>query len=78
MPNEAQIGVGSIVKYKYTKGDRNKEGHYRVSSFKGGKVNLKSIFGKTIYFKSIPVDQVMEDEKAWHEGWQKSETYMCM
>lgn len=78
MNTENQIGVGSIVKYKYTKGDRPKEGHYRVSSFKGGKVNLKSIFGNIIYFKSIPVDQVMEDEKAWAEGWQKSETYACM
>lgn len=78
MTVDLSVQKGSIVKFKDTANDKEKNGHYRVSSLKGGKVNLKSIFGNHIYFKGIPLEQVTEDEDTWYEGWQKSESYMCM
>lgn len=65
-----EIAKGMIVKYD--------GGNYRVSCVKGGKVNLKSVFGKTIYYKGIPVELVVEDGEAWYERWSQSETYRCM
>jgi len=64
--------VGTIVSLK------NESGFYRVTSCRGGKVNLGSIFGKTIYHKGIPVENVYENAAAWHERWTQSETYKCM
>lgn len=65
-----EIAKGMIVKYD--------DGNYRVSCVKGGKVNLKSIFGNKIYHKGIPVELVVEDGEAWYKRWSQSETYMCM
>lgn len=66
--------VGSIVRYE--------NGYYRVSADKGYGdkrwVNLKAIFGKKVYYKQIPANQVVEAEQEWYAGWSKSETYMCM
>lgn len=66
----AEITKGMIVKYE--------KGNYRVTCVKGGKVNLGSIFGKHIYHKGIPVEQVTEDGAAWYKRWTQSETYMSM
>ena len=65
-----EIQKGSIVKFE--------NGNYRVTSLRGGKVNLGSIFGKSIYHKGIPVENVYENEKEWSRKWSQSETYMCM
>ena len=65
-----EIKKGSIVKFE--------NGNYRVTSLRGGKVNLGSIFGKHIYHKGIPVEQVSGNEDAWYKQWSQSETYMCM
>ena len=65
-----EIKVGSIVKFE--------EGNYRVTSLRGGKVNLGSIFGRKIYHKGIPVEYVVEYGVEFYESWSKSETYMCM
>jgi hypothetical protein len=70
MTNE--IKVGSIVSIK------NESGYYRVTSYRGGKVNLGSVFGKTIYHKGVPVENVYENENEWYKKWSQSETYMCM
>ena len=81
MPNEIKVNeveVGKVVAFKDTKGDRDKGGYYRVTSLRGGKVNLGSVFGKGIYYKGIPVDEVYECEAEWYAKWSQSETYMCM
>ena len=65
-----EIRKGSIVKFE--------NGNYRVTSLRGGKVNLGSIFGKHIYHKGIPVECVNENSAAWYEHWSQSETYQCM
>lgn len=70
------VSVGCIVCYapiSETSGN-----WYRVSSLRGGKVNLRSIFGKHIYHKGIPVEKVYEDESSWYRNWTSSERYMCM
>jgi len=71
MKNE--IKKGSIVSIKNGYG-----GYYRVTSYKGSKVNLGSIFGKTIYHKGVPVENVYENEKEWSRKWSQSKTHMCM
>jgi hypothetical protein len=43
-----EVKKGSIVRFE--------EGNYRVTSLRGGKVNLGSIFGSRIYHKGIPVE----------------------
>ena len=70
MANE--IKTGSIVSLK------NEKGYYRVTSYRGGKVNLGSVFGKTIYHKGVPVENVYENENEWYTKWSQSESYMCM
>ena len=71
MKNE--IKVGSIVSIKNGYG-----GFYKITSRRNGKVNLGSIFGKTIYHKGVPVENVFENEKEWYRKWSKSESYICM
>lgn len=69
-----EIKVGSIVSIKNGYGM-----YYRVTSYRGGKVNLGSIFGKTIYSKGVPVENVYENEKKWYREWSKNnESFMCM
>jgi len=72
--NDVKITKGMIVEYV----ENGRPGNYRVSNVKGGKVNLKAIFGKHIYHKGIPVDQVKNDEAAWYKRWQQSESYRRM
>ena len=71
MTNE--IKTGSIVSIKNGYGV-----YYRVTSYRGGKVNLGSIFGKTIYHKGVPVENVYENEKEGSKKWTQSESYWCM
>jgi hypothetical protein len=73
-----KVEKGSVVAFKDIKGDRDKGGYYRVTSLRGGKVNLGSVFGRGIYYKGIPVDEVYECQDKWYERWSHSETYMCM
>jgi len=70
MSNEVKIHVGMIVDYA--------GGNYRVSMAKGGKVNLKSIFGNTIYYKGISADLVKDDHDGWYQRWSKSDAYSTM
>jgi ribosomal protein L11 len=65
-----EIAKGLVVRYQ--------DGNYRVTAVKGGKVNLGAIFGKAIYHKGVPIEQVTDDEAAWYKRWTQSETYMCM
>ena len=64
------IQAGNIVKYL--------DGNYRVTSVRGGKVNLGSVFGNQIYYKGIPMSDVVENGAEFMDTWSKSETYMCM
>lgn len=71
-----EIRSGMVVSYKEPGSDRS--GWYRVRKVTKNTVNLGSIFGGTLYHKSVPKDQVTEDEAAWYKTWQQSETYQCM
>ena len=53
-------------------------GFYKVSSHRGGKVNLMTIFGGRIIHKGIPEDQVVEAHDEWYQNWIKSDAYICM
>ena len=64
------IQKGSIVQYQ--------NGNYRVTSVRGTKVNLGSVFGSSIYHKGIPIQEVVENAAAFYQWWEKSETYMSM
>ena len=79
MKNEIkEIEVGQVVAFKDTKGDREKNGYYKITSIRGGKVNLGSVFGRSIYYKGIPVDEVYECHDEWYAKWTRTESYMCM
>ena len=69
-----EVSIGSIVKYQ--------EGYYRVSADKGYGakrwVNLRSIFGSTVYHKRVPHNEVIEAQEEWFNKWSQSETYMSM
>jgi hypothetical protein len=69
-----EITKGMIVEYF----ENGHPGNYRVSNVRNGKANLKSIFGKHIYHKNIPVEYLRECESEWYAGWQQSDSYMCM
>jgi hypothetical protein len=70
--NGKRIQEHTTVKYN--------EGWYRVSAiFKGKKtVNLKQVFGSRILHKGVSINDIIEDEEAWHNNWTQSETYMSM
>ena len=53
-------------------------GFYKVTSHRGGKVNLGAVFGGRIYYKGIPEAEVVEAYEEFYDHWCKSETYMCM
>jgi hypothetical protein len=79
MIKESKIEVGQVVAFKDTKGDCEKNGYYKVTSIRGGKVNLGSIFGRSIYYKGIPVDEVYECQDKWNCYCRsQTESYMCM
>lgn len=67
-----EIKVGSIVSIK------GESGYYKVTNYRGGKVNLGAIFGKSIYHKGVPIENVYENGDQWYNKWTQSETYMCM
>ena len=67
-----EIKVGLIVSIK------GESGYYKVTNHRGGKVNLGSIFGRSIYHKGVPVENVYENGDAFYDRWSQSETYMCM
>jgi hypothetical protein len=53
-------------------------GFYKVSSHRGSKVNLMTVFGGRIIHKGIPETDVVEAYEEFYAHWCKSETYMCM
>ena len=53
-------------------------GFYRVTSHRGGKVNLGGVFGGKIRFKAIPEAAVTEAYEEFYNHWCQSESYMCM
>jgi hypothetical protein len=67
-----EIKIGSIVSIK------GESGYYKVTSYRGGKVNLGSIFGRSIYHKGVLIENVYENGDAFYDRWSQSETYMCM
>jgi hypothetical protein len=74
-----KIETGMIVKYTHTSQEgREVPGWYRVRRVTKHTCNLGSIFGNTIYHKSIPLDQVKEDQDNWYKKWQQSESYQSM
>ena len=73
-----KVEKGSVVVFKDSANGGKDSGYYKITSVKGGKVNLGSVFGKHIYYKGIPLEDVYEDEAGWYERWSHSETYMCM
>jgi hypothetical protein len=77
MTKEMNITVGSIVKIKNGVTPYYR-GNFRVTSIRGGKANLGTIFGRHIYYKGVPVENLKECEKEWYAAWQQSETYQCM
>jgi len=50
----------------------------RVTSHRGGKVNLGAVFGGRIYYKGIPEAEVTEAYDEFYAQWSQSESYMCM
>jgi len=69
-----KVEVGNVVK-RLENGEWR---YFRVTSIRGSKANLGSIFGKSIYHKGIPVSELTECEKEWYAKWSRSETYQCM
>lgn len=67
-----ELKPGMIVLYS------KNNGYYRVSKVTTNTVNLKTIFGKTVMYKGIPISDVKEDEETWYEKWKESETYKSM
>jgi hypothetical protein len=70
------IEVGSIVKVNSLTNPI--KGYYRIRSIRGGKANLCGPFGRLIYHKGIPVQDLIECENEWYSQWQQSESYQCM
>jgi hypothetical protein len=70
MATTSEIKTGSIVKFE--------NGWFRVRKCTTNTVNLGSIFGKQLYHKGVPKDQVQEDEANWYKKWQQSDTYKSM
>lgn len=70
------IEVGSIVKANPL--TSTIKGYYRIRSIRGGKANLCGPFGRQIYYKGIPVKDLIECENEWYAQWQQSESYQCM
>ena len=74
--NAAPIEVGSVVKANPVLW--NITGYFRVKSIRGRFANLCGVFGKHIYHKSVPVDQLIECKDEWYSAWSKTESYQCM
>ena len=73
--SEIKIESGMVVSFT---DDEGKTGWYRVRKCTKNKVNLGSIFGRTLYHKGVDKSRVKEDHDAWYKSWQQSETYQCM
>jgi hypothetical protein len=71
-----EIQTGMIVAYT-APGSKN-SGWFRVRKVTKNTVNLGSVFGRTLYHKGVPKDQVKEDEAAWYAAWSKTESYQSM
>ena len=76
MTQTQEITAGMVV--AYTEPGTNRQGWYRVTKATKNTVNLGSIFGRSLYHKGVPKDQVREDADTWYANWSKSETYQCM
>lgn len=68
------VEAGNVVKWL----ENGEWRYFRVTSIRGSKANLGSIFGRHIYHKGIPVSELIECEKEWYAKWSRSETYQCM
>ena len=64
------IRVGSIVIYK--------TGWVRITRLNSKWCNLGAIWGGRVYEKKVPLSEIVEDEAAWYEAWEKSDAYRCM
>lgn len=65
-----EIATGDIVLYN--------GGWFRVRKVTRNTVNLGSVFGRTLYHRGVPKDQVKEDQAAWYAAWQKTDAYQSM
>jgi len=74
MALDTNVKIGSTVKYR----DKDGNSYYRVTKLTKNFVNLGSIFGRTIYHKSVPLSEVTEAHDEWYEIWSKSESYQSM
>ena len=74
--NAIEITKGMIV--SYTEPGEKEPGFYRVRKVTKNTVNLGSVFQKTLYYKSIPKEQVKEDSKNFYSYWRNTESYQCM
>lgn len=70
--NGKTIAKGTVVHFK--------DGWVRVTSVNKTRqtVNVGGIFSGRVYEKDVPLYEVYEDDAAWFESWQKSETYQSM
>lgn len=71
--NGKEIRKGTVVHYK--------DGWKKVTAvFVGNQeVNLSGVFfSKVITEKHVPLNDIYEDNAAWAQWWQQSETYRCM
>jgi hypothetical protein len=71
----SKIAKGSVVKIA---SQGKKSGYYRVTSLRGQKANLGPIFGKGVYHKGVPVEELVECHSEWYARWSQSESYQCM
>ena len=75
------IAKGYIVKVKdgHIMADgESARGFYRVTAVRGKYANLGPVFGKGVYYKSVPVTALKECQDEWYASWQQSDTYRCM
>lgn len=72
-PKPKDILVNSVVKF------RDKDGWYRVKSLwkNGTLANLCGVNHGKIYYKQVPITDLIEDGENQWEAFTKSETYMC-
>jgi len=78
------IVKGSVVKHT-AKSDFSRAGiktgdtrYYRVTATFKNTANIGGIFNGIIYFKSVPLTELVEAHDEWYDKWQQSETYQSM
>ncbi len=66
----APIVKGSIVKYK--------EHWYRTSHVTKRTANLCGVFRGKVFFKAVPLTELVEDDEGFMKYWSETETYRSM